>query len=579
MEKICMKQNLKRIVPILMVIAIIACIGWYLFVYDRTFTRDMLLNMARVTDMNGNVKLASFFYNRAYVYSGNDDDVAIELAHQYIGDGNYTKAEFTLSSAIANDPSVALYMALSQTYVAQDKLLDAVNMLDNIADPAIKSQLDFLRPDAPQAMPEPGFYNQYIPVSLTSEGGTIYYNPNGEYPSTEDAPFTEELILPGGETTIYAITVADNGLVSPVTVLAYTVGGVIEPAIFVDAAVEAEVRNILGVRADDALYTNDLWDVTEFTVPADAQSIEDLAMLPYLKSLAITNKKLESLAPLTDMFQLNELILSGCRFPTDDLAILTELPALTRLSLSGCGLSTIESLAGAPQLSYLDLSSNTIRNLTFLTEMTTLEELYLQHNAVVDLNALSSLAKLTNLDISYNSVSSLAALASCTSLNYLNASNNAIANLTGLDILPALEYLNLNSNKISDATILAKCLGLIELRIAYNSLQNITMLSSLVQLEVLDFSHNSVFEIPFWPEGGALRIIDGSYNKISDVATLWNMKELTYVYMDYNKITSLSNLVSLPKLVQINAYGNPLEDLTGLEAHNIIVNYDPTQKK
>lgn len=574
-----MKQNIKRIVPILMAIAILVCIGWYLLVYDRTFTRDMLLNMARVTDMNGNVKLASFFYNRAYVYSGNDDDVAIELANQYIDDGNYTKAEFTLSSAIANRPSASLYVALSKTYVAQDKLLDAVNMLDNIADPAIKSQLDYLRPHAPQATPEPGFYNQYIPVKLTSEGGTIYYNPNGEYPSTEDTPFAEEVILPGGETTIYAITVSNSGLVSPVTILAYTVGGVIEPAVFVDPAVEAEVRRILGVQPDDALYTNDLWEVTEFTVPADAQSIEDLALLPYLKTLAITNKKLESLAPLSDMFQLSELILSGCRFPTDDLAILTGLPALTRLSLSGCGLSTIESLAAAPGLIYLDLSSNTIRNLTYLSEMFTLKELYLQHNAVVDLNALSGLNDLTNLDISYNSISSLTALASCTSLNYLNASSNTIANLTGLDILSNLEYLNLNSNKLSDATILSKCTSLVELHIAYNSLKNIAMLSELTRLEVLDFSHNSVYEVPFWPEGGPLRIIDGSYNELKSIDTLWNMKELTYIYMDYNQITALSNLVSLPKLVQINAYGNPLEDLTGLEAHNIIVNYDPTQTK
>lgn len=579
MEKYCMNRILKQIVPILMVIAILACIGWYLFVYDRTFTRDMLVNLARVTDMQGNPELASFFYNRAYEYSGNDEDVAIELAHQYIGDRNYTKAEYTLSTAIANDPSVSLYVALSKVYVAQDKLLDAVNLLDNITDPALKSQLDFLRPKAPAAMPEPGFYNQYIPVTLTSEVGTIYYNTKGEYPTTEDAPFSEELILPGGETTIYAVTVSQNGLVSPVTILAYTVGGVIEPAIFTDAAVEAEVRQILGVEADDALYTNDLWAVTDFTVPEEAQSIEDLKLLPYLKTLAITNKKLESLAPLTNMFQLSELILSGCRFPAEDLAVLTQLPELARLSLSGCGLSTIEGLTGAPKLSYLDLSNNTVRNLTALSEMATLKELYLQHNAVVDLSALSSLANLENLDVSYNSLSSLAALASCTSLRYLHAGNNAISNLTGLDILPNLEYLNLNNNKVSDAAILGKCTGLKELHIAYNMLKNITMLSSLMELEVLDFSHNTVYEIPYWPEGSPLRIIDGSYNELKSVDTLWNMKEMTYIYMDYNKITSLSNLVSMPKLVQINAYGNPIEDLTGLEARHIIVNYDPTQAK
>ena len=113
-----MKRTMRVLIPFLLAILVVGCMIWYLFVYDRTFTRDMLVNLARVTDMQGNSELASFFYNRAYEYSGNDEDVAIELAHQYIGDRNYTKAEYTLSTAIANDPSVSLYVALSKVYVA-----------------------------------------------------------------------------------------------------------------------------------------------------------------------------------------------------------------------------------------------------------------------------------------------------------------------------------------------------------------------------------------------------------------------------------------------------------------------------
>ena len=147
-----MKKFLSFLVSLLLVAAIIASIGWYLFVYDRDFTRDALLSQARYNDLYGNARLSSWFYNLAYEHSGRDENVAIELANQYKSDGNYTKAEVTLSNAIKNKGTVELYSALSKTYVQQDKLMDAVAMLDNIADPAMKQALEVLRPSIPAGL-------------------------------------------------------------------------------------------------------------------------------------------------------------------------------------------------------------------------------------------------------------------------------------------------------------------------------------------------------------------------------------------------------------------------------------------
>ena len=309
-----MKTTLKRMVPLLLAVAIIISIGWYLLVYDRTFTRDVMLNFARISDTKGNQNMASWFYDMAYVYSGNDESVAIELANQYKSDGNYTKAEKVLTNAISDGGTVELYMALSKTYIEQDKLLDAVNMLNNVSDSTVKEELNQLRPAAPTAMPEAGFYSQYIPVTLESSAGTIYYTTTGEYPSVVDNAYKEPVVLPGGNTNIYAVSVSDTGLASPVTILAYTVGGVIEPAVFTDAAMESAVREILQVAAEDALYTNDLWDITEFTVPEGVTSVSDLALMPYLKKLVIENKTMDSLSYLSSMARLEELELKKrCR--------------------------------------------------------------------------------------------------------------------------------------------------------------------------------------------------------------------------------------------------------------------------
>ena len=61
-----MKRFLHFLVPLVLAIALILSIGWYLFVYDRDFTRDILLQQARYNDLKGNRELSSWFYNLAY---------------------------------------------------------------------------------------------------------------------------------------------------------------------------------------------------------------------------------------------------------------------------------------------------------------------------------------------------------------------------------------------------------------------------------------------------------------------------------------------------------------------------------
>ena len=171
-----MKKSIRIITTITLIVAILFLSVWYLFVYDRAFTRDMLLNCARSSESNGHHTMAAWFYDLAYAQSNNSDSVAIELCEQYKKSGNYTKAEYTLYNAISNGGGIDIYIALSKLYVEQDKLLDAVTMLDSIKDEKIKAELDAKRPVAPTATPAPGFYNQYISVSLNTSEETVDYS-------------------------------------------------------------------------------------------------------------------------------------------------------------------------------------------------------------------------------------------------------------------------------------------------------------------------------------------------------------------------------------------------------------------
>ena len=571
-----MNHSLKKLLPILLVLLILASLVWYCFVYDRDFTRDMLLQQARHQSTNGNPKVASFFYDLAYEHSGQDENVAIELANQFKAEGNYTKAEYTLSNAIADGGTAELYIALCKTYVEQDKLLDAVNMLDKIADPVIKAEIDALRPAAPVSDPVPGFYSQYIPVTLSGNSDTIYYSRNGEYPSTAEDAYTDPFTLGNGETMVMAVGVNQNGLVSPRSIFSYTVGGVIEEVYFSDKAIESEVRKLIGRVDEDPLFTNELWPITSFTVPADAVYCDDLTKLVYLNTLAIEGQTFDSLRFLASLNGLTELSLTDCRFQNGDLAIIAAMPNLQRLTMDSCSLSTVSGLETAQSLTYLNLSNNTIRNLEPLAYLMKLQELDLQHNALTSLTALSGLTELKKLNVSYNSLTSITPIVTCTKLNRLEATNNAIANLSGIDNLPALGYLSVNHNDLADISMLADSYTLKELHFANNNIEDITCLSNLDNLEVLDFSNNLVKKLPAFSAEGCLRIIDGSHNEVTSLDALKNQMNLTHVYMDYNKLKSVTALENCYKLVLVNVYGNEIEDVKTLTEHDIIVNWDPT---
>lgn len=571
-----MKKTVKIILPIVLAIAIVICAMWYLFVYDRVFTRDLLLTFARFSERNGSHSVAAWFYNQAYAQSADSEAVAIELAEQYKAIGNFTKAEFTLSNAIADGGGIDLYIALCKTYIEQDKVLDAVNMLDRITNESIKDELSQLRPAMPTVTPEPGFYNQYINVTLTAESGTLYVSTTDKYPSIKKDLYSEPISMKDGENTVYAVALAENGLVSPLGIFGYTIGGVIEKMEFADSTVEASVRDLLGVGADKELFTNDLWTITNYTVPSGAANYADLKHMPFLESLTIENGTAEQLKYISAMSNLTELKISNTVVSQDELTIIGSLPKLKALTLHNCKLSGIAPLKTATALEYLDLSGNTFRSIDAISVMTALKELYLQNNAIIDLTAISSCTALKKLDVSSNALTSLVPISNLTALTWLNAGTNSISDLGEIDKLSSMTVLKLNNNKLTDTGALSGCTTLVDLDLSTNELTDITSLSTLDELMYFDFSYNQVTEIPNFDTECALVTINGSHNQISSLTALGGLAYLNHVHMDYNtEISSVKDLANCRRLVEVNVYETKVTDVTPLTNQSIIVNYKP----
>ena len=576
-----MKKTVRILVPLVLSLVILLCTFWYLFIYDREFTRDMLLNAARSFDSKGNHAVAAWFYDCAYKQVGNNDAVAIELAEQYKETGNYTKAEYTLTKAISDGGGVELYIALSKTFVEQDKLLDAVKMLDSVQNPDVKAQLEMLRPAAPTCSPAPQdsnyYFTQYITVTVSAEKGTLYVSSNGEYPSTQKDLYKEGIQLKNGKTTIHAIAISDLGLVSPSAIFPFTVGGVIEDVTFADASIEAAMRELLQVSADKVLRTNDLWTIKEFTVPQDATNWSDLAHLAFVEKLTIDSGAIGQLSHISFLANLKELHVSNTTVSAEEVVSIGKLPNLQKLTLTNCSLSTVNGLDAAKELIYLDLSNNAIRNITPLGSLKKIMQLNLSHNALDDLTALSPLSTVTELDVSFNGLTTLSPITALTGLQVLFANDNVITNLVGFQQLTALQKLVFSNNKIADISPLADCIELTDLEFTNNSVKDISILANMNKLVNLNFAKNSVSKLPTWDVECALVNIDGSYNKLSTLEQLAGLKHLNNVFMDYNSsISSVKALAKCPTLIQVNVFGTKVRSVSDLTSLSVIVNYNPT---
>lgn len=550
-----MKRALRVILPVFLALVIILCTVWYLFIYDRAFVRDVLLSFARYSENQGNLNTSTWFYNRAYDLADKSDEsgesVIIELAEQYKRSGNYTKAEFTLSNAISNGGGVDVYVALCKTYLEQNKVYDAVNMLNGINNPTIKAEIDRMRPAAPVLTPEPNFYKQYIPVSITAESGTVYASADGKYPKISDAPYTKPFTLQDGENKILAVAVSDDGLVSPLTTGTYTITGVVKVVTFVDPQIEAAVRELIPGSESKQLYTSDLWKITEFTVPEGATRYDDLQHLIFLTSLTIENCNVEDFAWLSKLTNLQELSVTGTNLSKDALTIIGNLTNLQKLSLDKCAIS----------------------NISPITSLTNLLELSLRENYIVDIAALSALTGLQKLDLSGNmALESLVPITTLTSLTWLDASNNAISEIVGIGNLKNLTHLSLASNKLTDVSEVTQCSKLNKLDISSNNISDISGLSVLNDLIYLFFADNNVSQLPAFSTDAKLVTIDGSNNNIQSLQNLVGLHDLNNVYMDGNsQITSVNELKACHNLIEIHIDGTMVTDASALEAMGVIV--------
>lgn len=574
-----MRKKLTIVIILVLILALLGGAVWYFLVYRSNMTADRCADLAAQAAESGKYERAIRLYATAYELDPENYDLAIALANTYAAAGNYTKAEYTLVNAIHGHPgAVKLYQELSRTYVAQDKLLDAQQMLDHIGNDKVRAELEKMRPEAPVLSPESGYYSDYISVSMTYQNGTAYLRTDGEYPSAADAPYSDPVQLEGGETEATAIVVGNNGLVSPVTTCGYTIGNIVEEAVLSSPEFEQFVRETLELDPAKPVMTNDLWTVTELTIPDTLTELSDLSYFTGLTSLTMQNYHGGEFEFLSAMTMLETLDLSESSVSTVALDFIGSLQSIRTLNLSSCGITDVTALGNLAQLETLLLDNNNVESIAPLAGCSALRKLTLSSNGITDIAPVASLATLQELDLSYNTPTTLAPLSQCPEMQVVNLSNCSLTDISALKGCPQLTHLTANHNEITGVAGLENCTKLTEVDLSYNKLTSIDELGPIDALTVVNINENDVVSIPPFTTSSNLQKFYADHNFLEDLTGLASLPLLNYVTLDYNNIGNIDVLAKCPNLVQVNVFHTNIgteEEVAPLTEHSIIVNYTP----
>ncbi len=472
----------------------------------------------------GDLDAAENKYAMALSLKKNDEEIYLGFADVLAEAGNYDRAIEILDEGIDRiSGAEALYLRKVQVYVDSGRIGAAADFLDNIENSYINKKLQSQRPADLSYTPAQGKYSTSQDLELIPrEKETIYYTVNGEDPTLSSATYKEPIHL-SNTTTVIAIAVSEDKMVSPRLTLNYEIDNANEAVTFEDPTIEQMVRSALD-RPSGRLYAAQLAAVTDLSseyAEGEIRSLKDLELLPSLNSLYLSD----------------ELLI-------EDYSSLARLPALTNLSVTGCA-----------------LTDTALAQINACTQLT---ELNISYNQITSLDFISGLAYLQYLDASNNEISSVAAI-NHPALVTLNLSSNYLSDLSGIETLKALTNLDISDNLITDLTPLTKMQQLQELWMRNNMPTNIKKLSGLKKLIALDISGCGLASLSVVNDFPALISLSANNNQIASLSTF--KKQVEELYINYNPLVDLSPLANQKSLQTLELVGTQVADvscLTGL---------------
>ncbi|MBQ8894303.1 MAG: leucine-rich repeat domain-containing protein [Clostridia bacterium] len=493
---------------------------------------------------------AAYKYSAALSLKKNREAIYLGYGRALIGLGDSDTAVELLDKGIDRfGGAEELYLCKVQALVADGRIGDAVDFLDNISNSYINKSIQAARPADLTYSPAQGKYSRAQKVTLNlREGETIYYTLNGTDPTMTSAVYKEPITV-STNATLTAIAVSDSGLVSPRLQLSYEINNANEYIEFADAKVEKMVRAALD-RPSGRIYAAQLLSVTDLAsdgIEGSIRSLKDLEYMPSLQALWINNELLiEDYSPLAGLTELKILSLSGCALSDQDLQSINGLTQLTELSLDNNHLTTLQPLSALHDLEFLSVCSNDLESTSVFPEFPKLKWLYLSSNNLMNVDGLSELSELLTLDVSYNFISDLSPLTGLKKLTDLYLKDNTPKNIKKLSALPALTHLDISGCGLASLSVVNDFKALQSLAANDNEISSLSTFK--LQVHELMICRNPLVDLSPLASQTGLTVLEAAGTQVADISCLAGAPELMYLDISDSKATDATCLKSNAKL-------------------------------
>jgi len=226
----------------------------------------------------------------------------------------------------------------------------------------------------------------------------------------------------------------------------------------------------------------------------------------------------------------------------------SDLTTLTTLTAENKGITLLDGLENAKNLTYLDLWSNNVTTITPLAGCPALGTMVLVGNHISDLTPLASIPHVYYLNIDSNEATTLAGLENQTSLQAVYASSNHLTSISQLQNMPNLEHADFFENDIADITPLR---GKTQLKtVAFGMTTSLTDVSALatdtaIQTLYLGYCYNLQGISPLAGLTNLNSLNLYSCSKVVDISALGNLTKLNWLNIEECSVYDITPLRNL----------------------------------
>ncbi len=328
--------------------------------------------------------------------------------------------------------------------------------------------------------------------------------------------------------------------------------------------------------------------------------VEPLTMLVDLKSINLSNTKIQDISPLSSLTDITKLNISNTaisdisflryaeKMRTLDISFtqvksiddLLNLKQLRSLSLKGTNITQFKVLENFSSLEKLNLSESFFDQLIVLTKLNQIKELNLSRTNIKSVSDSLSPNTLHTLDLNFTAVSNLAPLSGYKALKSLNISNTQVLSLTPLQPLSTLEKIYadntfitlekaneftdknpgvliiINSEELSAwyATLSQEWKSALKKYMPYssNGIPAKETLTKLLLSDSLNLSNSNLEELFALKKFSRLRYLNISENRINSLDPLSSLNGLIHLNASETQVASTDPILSLKKLNVLN---------------------------